>query len=164
MFIDNKLIGFAAVVLGVLVFFVGYQMPSLPHLSFGPGFFPCLIGVGLVLTGLGLIAQRLFTSSSGSTWFEVQAELKTSKAVIGLLLMLGGVVFYILASEDIGFLLTAGLVLWLNLWWFWQRPVAAFFLSLGTVLFIQYFFGSLMMVPLPMGVLESIQGVFSWKP
>lgn len=161
--INNMLIGLAAVVLGIFVFITGYRMPALPHLRFGPGFFPCLIGIGLVLTGLGLIAQRVFTSESRGPWFEAEPELRTSKAMIGLLLMLGGVVLYIVVSDDVGFLLTAGLILWINLWWFWRRPVAAIFLSLGTVLFIQIFFGSFMLVPLPMGLLESVQGVFSWK-
>jgi putative tricarboxylic transport membrane protein len=162
--INNILIGLAAVLLGALVFLSGYRMPALPHLRFGPGFFPCLIGIGLILTGLGLIAQRLFAPGSRSPWFEAEPELRSAKAFVGLLLMLGGVALYIVASDDIGFLLTAGLILWANLWWFWRRPVAALFLSLGTVLLIQIFFGSFMMVPLPMGWLESVQGVFAWKP
>jgi putative tricarboxylic transport membrane protein len=161
--INNMLIGLAAVVFGVLVFITGYRMPALPHLRFGPGFFPCLVGIGLVLTGMGLIAQRLFAPGSRDPWFEAEPDLRTPKAIIGLLLMLGGVVLYIAASDEIGFLLTAGVILWIDLWWFWRRPVAAVLVSLATVLFIQVFFGSLMQVPLPMGLLEPIQGVFSWK-
>lgn len=161
--IDNMLIGLAAVALGGYVFIVGYHMPSLPHLRFGPGFFPCLIGIGLALTGLGLVAQRLLDSGSLGPWFEAEPNLRTPKAFIGLVLMLGGVVLYIVASDEIGFLPTAAVILWVNLGWFWRRPVAAIFVSLGAVLFIQFFFGSFMQVPLPMGVLEPIQGVFSWK-
>jgi putative tricarboxylic transport membrane protein len=161
--INNMLIGLAAVVLGVYVFITGYRMPALPHLRFGPGFFPCLVGIGLVLTGLGLAVQRLFALGSRGPWFEAEPDLRTPKAIIGLLLMLGGVVFYIAVSDEIGFLLTAAAILWANLWWFWRRPVAAIFVSLVTVLFIQVFFGSFMQVPLPMGVLEPIQGVFSWR-
>jgi len=161
--INNMLIGLAAVFLGILVFSSGYRMPALPHLRFGPGFFPCLVGIGLALTGMGLIVQRLGRPGSGGPWFEAEPELRTAKAIIGLLLMLGGVVIYIVVSEEVGFLLTAGLILWVDLWWFWRRPIAAIFLSAAAVLFIQIFFGSFMMVPLPMGWLESIQGLFAWK-
>jgi uncharacterized membrane protein AbrB (regulator of aidB expression) len=77
--------------------------------------------------------------------------------------MLGGIVFYIMVSEEAGFLLTGAVVLWGNLWWFWRRPLAAIVVSLLTVVLIQIAFGSIMKVPLPMGWLESIQGVFSWK-
>jgi putative tricarboxylic transport membrane protein len=160
---NNVLIGLAAVVLGVFVFITGYRMPALPHLRFGPGFFPCLVGTGLVLTGLGLAVQRLLAAGSKGPWFEEAPELRTPKAVVGLVLMLGGVVLYIAASDELGFLLTAGVILWSNLWWFWRRPVAAIFVTLATVLFIQVFFGSFMQVPLPMGLLEPIRGVFSWR-
>jgi putative tricarboxylic transport membrane protein len=68
-----------------------------------------------------------------------------------------------MVSEEAGFLLTGAVVLWGNLWWFWRRPLAAIFVSLLTVVLIQISFGSLMKVPLPMGWLEPIQGVFSWK-
>ena len=100
--INNILIGLAAVFLGLLVFITGYRMPALPHLRFGPGFFPCLIGIGLVLTGVGLIAQRLIAPGSRGPWFDAEPELRTQKAMIGLMLMLGGVVLYILISDDVG--------------------------------------------------------------
>ena len=161
--INNMLIGLAAVVLGIFVFITGYHMPGLPHLRFGPGFFPCLIGIGLALTGLGLVAQRLLVPGSRGFWFEAEPDLRTKKTAIGLVLMLGGVVLYIAVSDEIGFLLTTAAILWINLWWFWRRPVAAIFISLATVLFIQGFFGSFMQVPLPMGLLEPIRGAFSWK-
>ncbi len=160
--IDNRLVGLAAVLLGAFVFVAGYGMPSLPHLRFGPGFFPCLVGLGLVLTGLGLIAQRLLERAAKSAWVTADADLTTAKAAVGLALMLGGIVFYILVADDLGFLLSAGLLLWLNLWWFWRRPLASLCLAVAAVIFIQYFFGSLMMVPLPWGVLEALQGVFAW--
>jgi putative tricarboxylic transport membrane protein len=121
-----------------------------------------LIGVGFVLTGLGLIAQRLLVPAR-EPWLAMEADFKTRKAAIGLALMLGGIVLYIVASEEIGFLPTAAFVLWANLWWFWRRPGAAFLLSLCTVLVMQAFFGSFMQVPLPAGLLEPVQGMLSWK-
>jgi len=162
--IDNRLVGLAVALLGAFVFVSGYGMPALPHLRFGPGFFPCLVGIGLVLTGAGLIVGRLFDTATKTKWIAADADLKTAKAGVGLLLMLGGAVFYILVADELGFLLSAMILLWANLWWFWRRPLAALALSFASVVFIQYFFGTLMMVPLPWGLLEPLQGVFAWKP
>lgn len=159
---DDRLTGLAAMALGAFAFFSGYRMPALPHLRFGPGFFPCLIGAALILTGAGLFMRRLIAAKPGEPWFDIEPALRTRQAVIGLGLMLGGALLYIAVADDIGFLPTAGVVLWANLWWFWRRPLAALWLSLAAVLLIQLFFGTFMKVPLPMGLLEPIQGVFTW--
>lgn len=160
---NNTFIGLVAAFLGLYVFVTGYRMPGLNHLQFGPGFFPCLIGIGLMGTGVALIAERWFTGAPRRIWLEIDPRLRSRQALMGLLLMLGGIFFYIMVSEEAGFLLTGGVVLWINLWWFWRRPLAAIVVSLLTVVLIQIAFGSIMKVPLPMGWLESIQGVFSWK-
>lgn len=160
---NNTLIGLMTALLGLYVFVTGYRMPGLAHLQFGPGFFPCLIGIGLMSTGVGLVIERWLSGAPKGIWFEIDSRLRSSQAQTGVLLMLGGIVFYIMVSEEAGFLLTGAVVLWGNLWWFWRRPLAAIFVSLLTVVLIQISFGSLMKVPLPMGWLEPIQGVFSWK-
>jgi putative tricarboxylic transport membrane protein len=156
---NNLVIGLAAITCGVLVFVTGYRMPSLPHLRFGPGFFPCLVGIGMVLAGAGLALQHLLAAKPRPPWFEAVPELLTATAATGLALMLGGVVVYILVSDELGFLITGCAVLWANLAWLWRRPAAALALSLATVVFIQLFFGSFMRVPLPMGPLEFLQVV-----
>jgi putative tricarboxylic transport membrane protein len=161
--INDMLIGLLVAALGVFVFLAGYRMPALPHLRFGPGFFPELVGFGLVLTGLGLIVRWVFAPETRSPWVEIEPALRTLNAIIGLMLMLGSVVLYIALSEEIGFIPTATAIMSVNLWWFWRRPFAAIFIGLVAALAIQFFFGSFLQVPLPMGVLEPIQGAFSWK-
>ncbi len=154
-------LGLAVAALGVWVFLIGYRIPSLAHLRFGPGFVPGLIGIGLVLTGLFLLLEQRLAGER-ERWIHFDPALSNWRAQTGIALLCGGIVFYILASETIGFIPTAAFVVWLNLVWYWTRPVAAAVIALAATISIQLLFGRLMQVPLPAGLLEPLRGALSW--
>lgn len=71
-------------------------------------------------------------------------------------LMLGAMVFYLIASEPLGFIPTAFLIQLVLFLWFGVRPVMALIVAAAITIAVQYFFGSLMRVPLPRGILDSV--------
>jgi putative tricarboxylic transport membrane protein len=71
-------------------------------------------------------------------------------------LMLAAMVFYLLASEPLGFMPTAFLIQLGLFLWFGVRPVMAVVVAIVMTIAVQYFFGSLMRVPLPRGILDSV--------
>jgi putative tricarboxylic transport membrane protein len=62
-----------------------------------------------------------------------------------------GVVFYLLVADRLGFLPTAALLVSALAWWLGVRALGAVLLGVFSALIIQWFFGSLMRVPLPRG-------------
>jgi putative tricarboxylic transport membrane protein len=71
-------------------------------------------------------------------------------------LTLAMILLYILASETVGFMLSALVFLGALFVWLGVRPLTALVVTVATTLAIQYFFGTLLRVPLPRGWLTNI--------
>lgn len=130
--------------------------PAMPGQSYGSALFPVLIGVGLIICGVilivgGLARRRTEPMIGGAEW------LRSPHHVAGFLAMVGGLLFYILASGWLGFILTGLLLMfgWLVLLRR-GKPASSFALALAVVLAVDYAFKSLLLVPLPLGLLQPI--------
>jgi putative tricarboxylic transport membrane protein len=143
------LIGLAV---GVIVHASGF--PPMPGQTFGPGLFPTLIGAGLILSALGLVASRM-RAADKQALIKLDAWVRNPRLLFDFALIVGGVLFYILCSEDLGYFIAAPIAL------------AAFLFATGTRLLVllpvavvvpalmHYIFYTLLKVPLPWGVLTS---------
>lgn len=151
-----------AVIGGVLVLFAlamiayTHTFPAMPGQNYGPALFPTLIGAGLVVGGAILIIgglARLRTESliDGGAW------LRSRRHVASFLAVVGGLLLYILISDWLGFILTALPLLfgWLVLFR-GGRPWSSLAIALGVTLVVDYAFGELLLVPLPLGLLQSV--------
>jgi putative tricarboxylic transport membrane protein len=121
----------------------------MPGQKFGPAWFPGMIAVGLVACG-ALLAFR----SKSSFWVELPGWLHRPRPLVGVLSVLGGLLFYVLAADSLGFHLTGILLLTL-----WTRVLGAGWrMSVGVAvvatLVIHLSFYKLLRIPLPWGVLE----------
>ena len=123
----------------------------MPGQKFGPAWFPGLIAVGLGVCGLLLV---FFGVRRRAPWVVAPDWMTRRQPLLGLAAVVGGLVFYILGADTLGFHIS-GVVL-LALWirtlggsWRVALPVAL----LGTVL-IHLSFYKLLRIPLPWGLLE----------
>jgi putative tricarboxylic transport membrane protein len=146
----------------VLVLFAIYMIwhtrtfPAMPGQDYGPALFPVLIGVGFVVTGLILIASGL-RRRRAEPWFAGGDWLRSRRHLIGFLSIIGGLVAYILVSDWLGFIPTALLLLfgWLVLFRN-GKPVSSLVIALAVTLVVNYAFGQLLLVPLPLGLLQAL--------
>jgi putative tricarboxylic transport membrane protein len=156
MHVSDRVTGLFLAVLGALAFWGGSLLPAVPGQDVGPAAFPMVIGGGLVLCGV-LIAAGIGRS------FEVPKPVETAPPT-GLAAHIGGwaaflppvlLIFYVLAAERLGFLLTAALMLLITaraLGGSWRMAASVALLGPPGVHLV---FAKFLRVPLPEGLLAA---------
>lgn len=154
--VNDAVIGVVLVLFALAMIFHTRTFPAMPGQDYGPALFPVLIGLGFLICGAILILGgigRLRTEPllAGAEWLRSRHHLVDFFAVIG------GLVVYILASDWLGFIPTAFLLLfgWLMLFR-GGRPLSSAVIALLTTLVVNYAFTQLLLVPLPLGLLRLV--------
>ena len=148
------LILFAAIMIALTASF-----PAFPGQKYGPSLFPRLLGAGLIICGALLVWRGLQARRAGERWLTPDpwtADLATLRADARERLCAAATGSQILASETVGFILCAFLILAALFLRFGVRWIVALPVALATTILIQYFFANLMRVPLPRGWLDPI--------
>jgi putative tricarboxylic transport membrane protein len=123
----------------------------MPGQKFGPAWFPGVIAAGLGICGVLLIVAGV---RQGVPWLALPDWISRRRPFLGVAGVLGGLVFYLLAADKLGFHITG-----IALLGFWVRilggswRVAAVVGVVGTVA-IHLSFYKLLRIPLPWGLLE----------
>jgi len=177
---NDAVIGIFFILFGGLLFYVTRDFPPMPGQAYGPDLFPRLIGATMIFAGALLSAKGLRdrrnrksdvsdlrhenisgsgvdATSGGGAWAAPLEWMQHPRAVANFVLVIVVLVFYILASERLGFLITGFLCLLvllirlrgLSTW------ASSGVIALASALVIQMFFGRMLRVPLPWGVLQS---------
>jgi putative tricarboxylic transport membrane protein len=123
----------------------------MPGQKFGPAWFPGVIAAGLGTCGVLLIVTGVRQSAP---WLALPDWVLRRRPFLGVAGVLGGLLFYILAADKLGFHVTgvALLAFWVRiLGGSWR--VAAVVGVVGTVA-IHLSFYKLLRIPLPWGLLE----------
>jgi putative tricarboxylic transport membrane protein len=149
--INDAIFGVLFAVLGAVVLVHVQSFPKIPGQQYGPGLFPGVIAFGFLVCGILLIVSGV--RARGEPWFAPGEWIRIPRLVLALLAVVGGVVFYILAAEPLGFLIVAPAMLLVWLRAFGVRWTTAIVAALATSLAIWYVFYKLLRVPLPWGVL-----------
>jgi putative tricarboxylic transport membrane protein len=153
--VNDAIVGalLVALAIAILVHIQGY--PLIPGQKYGPALFPGLIAVGFIATGVLLVVRGLRSGAPPvrfAPWLASRALLTNFLAVVAAL------VFYIVAADRLGFVLT-GFVLLLGLFVkFGVRAGRATLIAAIATLAIHAVFYKLLRVPLPWGLLER----FAW--
>jgi putative tricarboxylic transport membrane protein len=107
-----------------------------------------------------LTVKGLRDRREGGAWATPIEWTRHPRALANFALVVAVLVFYILAAERLGFLITGFLCLFVLLASLRGRAswVSSALIALVSVLVIQTFFGHLLRVPLPWGVLQA----FAW--
>ena len=153
--INDAVFGLLLVVLGAAVIAAVQGYPKIPGQPVGPALFPGLIAAGLCVAGVLLIAKGM-RERAGQAWIAWEDWVRSPRHVWALVVLLGSILFYIFASEKLGFLPTAALILVALFLAFRVKPLAAGVIAVIATLVIHFAFYKLLRVPLPWGVLQGV--------
>jgi putative tricarboxylic transport membrane protein len=161
--LSDRFTGLFLVALGGLSAYGGSRLPPVPGQQIGPNVFPMVVGVGLILCGalIALGIGRHFEE-------EAEADLAAHSAVPleapqssswarGLLALVppGLLLFYVLAVDRLGFLLTAAIIVLVSAVALGARLRLAVPIAIAAPLFVHLVFYKLLRVPLPAGLIAA---------
>ncbi|MET0540614.1 MAG: tripartite tricarboxylate transporter TctB family protein [Variovorax sp.] len=149
---NDAVFGLILLVLGAAVLAVVQGYPKIPGQQVGPALFPGLIAAGLCVCGALLLAKG-WRERGTVPWAHFDEWVRSPRHVLAFLVVLLGVVFYIVAADWLGFLLTSVLVLVALMWSLGVSPGRSVVIALIATLVIHTAFYKLLRVPLPWGVL-----------
>jgi putative tricarboxylic transport membrane protein len=155
--LNDAVFGVLLLLLGGAVLFAVQGYPKIPGQPVGPALFPGLIAAGLCVAGVLLVAKGL-RERAARPWLVWDEWVRSPRHVLALAVLLGSVVFYIVAADALGFLITATLILLALFLALRVRLPQAVLIAVATSVLVHLAFYKLLRVPLPWGVLKE----FAW--
>ncbi|MGA0598923.1 tripartite tricarboxylate transporter TctB family protein [Enterovirga sp. CN4-39] len=156
--LSDRVSGLSIAALGVVAAYAGSLLPPVPGQQVGPNVFPLVVGIGLVICGV-LIALRI------GHRFEEEAEAAVADMappeparargpLFGLRALIPPalLIFYWLAVETLGFILTAGLMVLVLARFLGANWRLAVGLAIVAPPFVHLAFYKLLRVPLAAGL------------
>lgn len=155
--LNDAIFGVVLLALGAAVLFAVQGFPKIPGQPVGPALFPGIVAAGLCVAG-ALLVWRGLRERPARAWLVWDDWVRSPRHVLALAVLLGCVVFYIAASDWLGFLPAAPLILLALFSVLRVPPARAVLLAVVATLVIHFAFYKLLRVPLPWGVLTP----FAW--
>jgi putative tricarboxylic transport membrane protein len=150
--LNDAIFGLVLLALGGAVLFAVRNFPNIPGQPVGPALFPGLIAIGLCIAGFMLVVRGWRARADGP-WLEWDDWVRSPRHALALAILLGSVVFYILAANWLGFLPTAFVILTALFLVLRVAPARAVLIAAIATLVIHFAFYKLLRVPLPWGLL-----------
>ena len=149
--LNDAIFGLVLLALGSAVLFAIQGFPKIPGQPVGPALFPGLIAVGLCICGFLLVVRGL--RQPRQAWLVFDDWVRSPRHVAALLVLIGSMLFYIVAADRLGFLPTAVIILLAMLTVLRVPPGRSLAIALVATLLIHFAFYKLLRVPLPWGLL-----------
>jgi putative tricarboxylic transport membrane protein len=153
--VSDVISGALVVLLAVAMAAYTTTFPPFPGQKYGPSLFPRILGAGLLLCGILLILRGRRDQGRGQPFASIADSYKSQQGWMSVLLILAVILFYILASNPLGFVPTALIGVFALLVWFGVSLPRALVISVVAILTVDWFFGWLFRVPLPLGILPN---------
>ena len=147
---NDALFGVVFIGFGLAVVWYARGFPNLLNQQYGSSLFPSLIGAGFVGCGVILALSGIYRRMNGAPWMR-WVKTPTSR-LLDAAGVVGGLLFYLLVSEKIGFLATS--IILLTFWFVRFRCGGVAFslmLACAVTFAVDYAFRKLLLVPLPLG-------------
>ena len=157
--IHDALWGALFALLGAALLWHVQGFPRIPGQNVGPALFPGALAVAMLVCGAILIVSGMKArraEGAASRWVVAPEWLRSRRHVVAFLVLVASNVFYLLAVDRLGFLLTAFVYLAALMWVLRVRLAVALPVAFIMALAIHYAFYKLLRVPLPWGVLQGI--------
>ena len=150
--LNDAIFGLVLLALGAAVLVTVQSFPKMPGQHVGPALFPGLIATGLCIAG-AILVVRGWRTRSQEPWLVWDDWVRSPRHILALAVLLGSVIFYIAASNWLGFLPTAMLILVAMFLVLRVPPGRAVLIAVIATLAIHFAFYKLLRVPLPWGLL-----------
>jgi putative tricarboxylic transport membrane protein len=156
--LPDRVTGLFLVGLGAAAAYGGWQLPPVPGQPVGPNVFPLVIGTGLALCGLAIAFGIGHSFEEEEELIPVegeQAKKQPPGKLYGLRVLLPPalLLFYVAVAERLGFIITAGLIVFVTSTALGARPKLSLPLAVLAPIGIHLIFSKLLRVPLPAGLL-----------
>ena len=152
---NDAVIGVVLMLVAAAIVLYAQTFPAFPGQDYGPSLFPTVIGCALFIASAILVVRGIVTRR-GAGWAYFAPWTREPHHVVSFALVLLALVLYILVSDDAGSLLSSFVILLTLFVWLGVRWPLALVVAVATTLVIDWFFGGLMRVPLPRGILNLI--------
>jgi putative tricarboxylic transport membrane protein len=154
--LHDTLSGLALLILALIIAINSAGFPEIPGQQIGPAVFPRALAALLALCAV-LLIFRARLPAPGQAWVQLGAWLQSPVHRRNFVITLACLVFYIVASELLGFLLCSVLILCVMFHELSVKPSHIVPIALGVTLLIHTLFYKGLRVPLPWGVLSPLQ-------
>ena len=146
----------------VIILFAGIMValtasfPAFPGQKYGPALFPRILGAGLIVCGAVLVWRGIVARRAGDPLVTFAEWTSRPGSAFAFALVLASILLYIFASEAVGFIPVAVVILAVLFLWFGVRWIVAIPTAIAATWAIHWFFASAMRVPLPRGWLNTV--------
>lgn len=142
------------IALATLMFGFTLSFPPFPGQKYGPDLFPRILCAGIVICAALMIFRDRQRRNEGAREpaLAFDPAFRQPARLASFLLVPGAIIAYLLFSDWLGFIPTSFLLLLGLTLWFKVRAPMAVAVAVAMTGLLQWFFGSLMRVPLPRGL------------
>ena len=144
---NDALIGVAVIIFGLVMVVHVQSYPSMGNNMPGPSLFPTVLGVLLMIVGAVQVPRGI---KSRAPLVTILPEFN-ARGIFNIVALVIGVVFYIYASDTLGFLLTSFCIVFVLILTLKGKPLSSALVAAGATLFVYLIFNKMLMVPLPRG-------------
>lgn len=156
--LPDRVTGLFLVGLGTAAAYGGWLLPNVPGQPVGPNVFPLVIGTGLALCGLAIAfgigrsfeeKEELIPVEGGQPQQPPPGKFYGLRALLPPALLL----FYVAVADKLGFIITAGLIVFVTSTALGARWKLSLPLTVLAPIGVHLIFSKLLRVPLPAGLL-----------
>lgn len=165
--VSDAILGPIVMAIGLIAIYASSLQPR-PFFgsAYGGGFFPTIVGIGLVGGGLLLTLsgwRERHASGTAPRFVEMGGWVRSPRHVANVIVVIGALIFYIATSDWLGFLISGFIVVFVTMYQFSRALLVSLVIAIVTIVVAKLAFQDVLLVPLPWGLLEPYAGVLRWR-